>query len=753
MATGQSLGMQLQPPSVTSSPIVQKNSDCTPSTSFSFSAPSLLVHITKSSTWTKQSGSSLGKSATSNSPVSDTSGTLKPVTSRATDSVLPIPRSRKRKRTHADPLNLVVSGTPAPVTGVLPSVGTGISVPSAVVNTPNRNVRRKIESDPSYLRPRFSRDFLWSSYASDPVSPAAQYSLYADPLPRPPQSELLNATANNTIRDHPELFKITCNIKVDVFASLLADHPNQPFVQSVLTGLREGFWPWAEPPENYPITNEFPQHAPKNDEERLFLTSQCDVEIRAGHFSKPFGSELLPGMNSVPVHSVPKPNSTKLCLVVDHSAGPYSINSMIDRQAIAGVRLDGIKTLGDSIRAFHLSGNTYPLIIWKSDVAAAYRQMPMHPLWQIKQVVRIDGQFCIDRCNNFGGRGSQKIWASFISLVLWLAVHKYDLPSLKCYVDDHFSVAIGGDLELYPDYDAFLPSDQVKLLELWDKIGLPHEAPKQISGSIVPVIGFDVDPNAMTVSMNPTKKDELIAACETFTTPGARKTLREFQRLQGWINWALNVFPKLRPALCESYAKIAGKSRPNAPIRVNNMMRKELSWFIKHVKKSDGIHMLQSVEWFPQDNQASTLIAFVDASSVGMGIWFPGIYAGYQSPLPSNGPKDLIFFYEALAICSAIHLGVKDGAKRIAVFSDNTNSVDMFSSLRAQPEYNSILMSTIDIVTEHGVEFKVYYVPGAENIIADPLSRFRNDVALFLAPKLAIMPFSPPQDALGAVKK
>ena len=24
---------------------------------------------------------------------------------------------------------------------------------------------------------------------------------------------------------------------------MLADHPNQPFVQSVMTGLREGFWP------------------------------------------------------------------------------------------------------------------------------------------------------------------------------------------------------------------------------------------------------------------------------------------------------------------------------------------------------------------------------------------------------------------------------------------------------------------------------------------------------------------------------
>src|SRR6202453_1429815 len=121
------------------------------------------------------------------------------------------------------------------------------------------------------------------------------------------------------------------------------------------------------------------------------MVSQRDKEMKAERFSQPFDT-LLPGMNVVPVHVVPKPPDDKLRLVVDHSAGPYSINSMIDHQSITGVKLDGIKTLGDPIRAFCA---THPasqsdmdsLTLWKSDVAATYRQMPMHPLWQIKQVV------------------------------------------------------------------------------------------------------------------------------------------------------------------------------------------------------------------------------------------------------------------------------------------------------------------------------------------------------------------------------
>jgi hypothetical protein len=120
-----------------------------------------------------------------------------------------------------------------------------------------------------------------------------------------------------------------------------------------------------------------------------------------------------------------------------------------------------------------------------------------------------------------------EIWWSFISLVLWFAVFKCNLHALKCYVDDNFSFCIVGDFEFYTKYQAFLPSDQVRLLQLWDKISLPHEEEKQICGTCIPIIEFDVDPNVMTVKMSEAKKSELISACTAFTVHGACKTLQE----------------------------------------------------------------------------------------------------------------------------------------------------------------------------------------------------------------------------------
>jgi hypothetical protein len=164
---------------------------------------------------------------------------------------------------------------------------TGTCAPTAAESIHERNVRRKIETSEQYMRPKFARDLVWGQIDDD-ISPAARYSLFAEPLPRPPQSELQNVIANETISAHPQLCKITCNINTKKFNHLLRDHPNQPFVQSVLLGLTEGFWPWAEPQDGYPVTHNEPQHPPRTDRERDFLLTQRKKEIDAKRFLRPF---------------------------------------------------------------------------------------------------------------------------------------------------------------------------------------------------------------------------------------------------------------------------------------------------------------------------------------------------------------------------------------------------------------------------------------------------------------------------------
>ncbi|KAH9940151.1 uncharacterized protein BXZ73DRAFT_27270, partial [Epithele typhae] len=171
------------------------------------------------------------------------------------------------------------------------------------------------------------------------------------PLPSPPASFLRDPVASHTIASHPNLFPIVTSIKVDRFAQLLEHHPNQPFVRSVINGLRSGFWPYTEDkPDLYPTTWDTAGSPPTDETARAFLREQRDEEVSAGRWSPSFGQDLLPGMVAMPIFAIPKPNSKKLRLINHLSYGKHSVNSLVPPEAIKGAVLDGVPILGDSLK-------------------------------------------------------------------------------------------------------------------------------------------------------------------------------------------------------------------------------------------------------------------------------------------------------------------------------------------------------------------------------------------------------------------
>ncbi len=213
----------------------------------------------------------------------------------------------------------------------------------------------------------------------------------------------------------------------------------------------------------------------------------------------------------------------------------------------------------------------------------------MHLLWQLKQVVTTghltDEQKAarqvevlvrtVDHNNDFGGRGSYRVWWSVNGLITWVAINVEDIKDLGVYIDDDFGFEEADLLEYYAPYDKSYPAKQVKLLKLWDQLGVPHSKKKQLFGLQIVIIGFDVDPNAMTATMPSDSKAELVLALCHFTS-STRRNLQEFQQIAGWSNWAFNVFPLLKPSLCNVYAKMKGKTNPFAGISLSTSVKEDL---------------------------------------------------------------------------------------------------------------------------------------------------------------------------------
>ena len=270
------------------------------------------------------------------------------------------------------------------------------------------------------------------------------------------------------------------------------------------------------------------------------------------------------------------------------------------------------------------------------------------------------------------------------------------LPDLLGYIDDNFSFEEEGKVIWYAPYKCYYPSKQARLLCLWDEIRLPHDKAKQEYGPTLRIVGFMVDPNLMRILMDDHDRARLIQHINDFmeTTPGGtRRTLREFQQLAGWINWSFNVFPLLRPALSNIYAKISGKSESHAKIFVSKGVVLDLEWYKEHLESSDGVYLFGDVEW---GIQQADVVAYSDACVSGLGFYFEHLREGFQCETPVNPPKDTIFFFEALAVTSAVDAATRlsPTPSRLLVYSDNTNTVDIFHSLRALPAYNGLLKYT-----------------------------------------------------------
>ncbi|KAJ3764957.1 hypothetical protein FB446DRAFT_614080, partial [Lentinula raphanica] len=183
-----------------------------------------------------------------------------------------------------------------------------------------------------------------------------------------------------------------------------------------------------------------------------------------------------------------------------------------------------------------------------------------------------------------------------MGLVVWIAIHVWLIVLLCCFMDDCFSVALEDDMDYYEPYKKSFPREQVQLLRLLDFLGIPHGILKQLWGPSLPLIGIEVDPNALTATLPPDKKADLVIQVRWFAG-SRRRTLHEYQQLAGWINWSLNVFPLLRPAMSNLYDKMKGKSNQSAQIFVNKALRDDLTWFANHVETSSGVYLFASVDW------------------------------------------------------------------------------------------------------------------------------------------------------------
>ena len=623
--------------------------------------------------------------------------------------------------------------------------------PSAkAMHTPPQTARWRVEDQKWENWPRYARDFVWVNDAPPHMTLAA-YTEIMPALPSPPENKLNNEVANATICNHPHLFQLITPINIDCLEQYLSSHPNQALAHSITLGFCQGFWPYTimENAPRLPIVDNS-SRVIKDPVHAQFIHEQRDYEIWLGCFSLSFGPDLLPGMTAIPIGVVPKPHSNKLRLVVDQSSGDHSPNGFIPRQDVA-VPLNNLHDLSAILHNVHtLHGMNIRLVLFKSDISQAYRRLPLCFLWQLFQIITIDRVCHVNRNNNFRNRGAGGLWGAFMGVVLWIAIHIKQILDLLAYVDNTFSWEFADNLLWYQPYACSFPAKQTHLLELWDELSIPHEQTKQLFGSPLTIVGLDVDANAMTITMPQQLCADLIAALRGFACVGQQRSLREFQKLAGWMSWALNTYPLLCPGMLMLYHKQSGKSICHQLIWVSKSLCQELIWFVNHIEFSSGVHVMSSNGWGKNDADFNI---FCDACLLGLGFWYPAGNVGFMHPIDTTTPTPGIFYHEALTVVSTIYWSVHNlpihPGSRLAAYTDNANTVDMFNSLRGQPLYNPLLITVVELLLKFDIALRVFHIPGEDNFVADALSHLWYDIVWYHILTMHVSFFIPPQLTLG----
>jgi Reverse transcriptase-like len=213
--------------------------------------------------------------------------------------------------------------------------------------------------------------------------------------------------------------------------------------------------------------------------------------------------------------------------------------------------------------------------------------------------------------------------------------------------------------------------------------------------------------------------------------------------MASWINWGLNIEPCLRPGLASMYEKMAGKQHPFKLLWISHRIIRDLTWLSRQFSDGNGIQLLHAIAWSPAEADATL---YSDALGSGLGFWSPKYSCGFAFNLPLHLPSHAIFYAEAFIVTCALHWAstLPFYIRRLAIYTDNSNTVDMMNSMKAKAPYNALLKFAVDILIEHDIDLRVYHIPGELNTVADTLSRHNLTVLCASHPSITVFPYAPP---------
>ena len=454
-----------------------------------------------------------------------------------------------------------------------------------------------------------------------------------------------------------------------------------------------------------PLTSNNSQSALTQPE---IVTSKLQNELSKGRIAGPFNNPPLPNFKSSPLALREKQEQGKYRLLRNLSY-PYdlsSVNSNIPTSAstVKYERLsDAIKDIQECTLDAHMA---------KSDIADAFRLIPLHPSQYHLTGFSWEHKYYYDKCLPQGSASSCRIFETFSTALKWILNNKLGVKRVTKVLDDFF---FADDTEL--ECSAALSS----FIYLCQELRVPIAQHKTAGPSqVITFLGIELDTHFMIARLPTTKLDTYREDIQNYMTHD-KVTLRELKSIIGKLQFATTVVKPGRPFLRRLYDLTMQATKPHHYIRLTKSVKQDLDTWFHFLQHYNGITMIRC----PSHADSHSVHLFTDASKTAFG----GTYGTFwiQGTWPEAWKSEDITVLELYPIYLIVCMFKQKIANSDITFHCDNSAI--CAIINKQTSKHKTIMNIVRplvlTLLLHNITFRARHIPGVHNTLSDAISRLQ----------------------------
>lgn len=352
-------------------------------------------------------------------------------------------------------------------------------------------------------------------------------------------------------------------------------------------------------------------------------------------------------------------------------------------------------------------------LVWKADLARAYRQLRVDPLTTPLLGMKVDGKYYVDLCPPFGCRTSSAACQRVSNALTYLMGKKQYFT--LAYLDDYAGceACIGPAQNSYDTFTA-----------LAGQLGLELATQKCVPPtSDIEWLGYRIGTKEMTVSLPDSKLQEILIECEAWLRR-SRANKKMVQSLAGKLLYITNCITPARKFMFRILATLRGMAERNWAT-INKEFKLDLQWFLNYAKAENGV-----LYYNPQKKEIEVQC---DSSLTGGGGIAGGYCYAWRYPRSHTQRYPLIHHLEAINLLVAFRTLaslVREAGACIVMETDNMGSSWALQSGKTKDSVfaNCARELWLEALTT-GLTVNIRHKHGTLIPMADALSRQHDDPA------------------------